>query len=180
MTSTMSTQHSVCWPTVSEDLPATSARRPARRTARWSVMFLSAGSGPPGHKLQTSSSSPPSDRWPGVSRPESHRSEAPAPFGFLFRNPRPPGGRAAPSGTCSLSAAAARVPGRALPSSKLHLPAVPAKAHSRQWVPAQSCREVMGGTRGATWEVRSRAPQSCWGRTDYTPQDSSRGPSRRC
>lgn len=71
MMSTMSTQHSDSWPALSEDLPATSTRRPARRTAPWSVMFRSAGSGPPGHGLQTSS-----DQWPRVARPASRRSEA--------------------------------------------------------------------------------------------------------
>lgn len=117
---------------------------------------------------------------PAARAPAPGPSLTAAPFAFLFRTPRPPGGRAALPGICSLSTASTPVPGRATPSFKLQLPAVPARKPSLQMFRHRVLARP--------WEARAEQPRKCrlgclglnsWapdqaGKKNHTPQESTR------
>lgn len=88
-------------------------------------------SAPPPRPLGSTSAPQPPTQAP-ASPPPVGPSLTPAPLGFLFRNPRPPGGLATTPGTCSLYATSGLGAGRASPSHKLQLPAASARARPRQ------------------------------------------------
>lgn len=92
---------------------------------------------------------------PADRAPAPGPSLTPAPFAFLFRTPRPPGGRASPPGTCSLSAfVVSAQPCRLLCSlssaSNYNYRRSSRELPLSRWVPAQGSREAVGGARGAT------------------------------
>lgn len=119
---------------------------------------------PPRPRLSGPGVRAPGGPWPDPRRtaqpPASRPSLTAAPSAFLFRTPRPPGGRAAPPGTRSLSAAVARCQGVRLPAQNYNSQQRLREPTLARCLPSQGSREAVGGARGAIWEVQSRAPRS--------------------